>query len=376
VKIEVLGIDGLSAAAEAWRLSRDVDKPVEWRDVFTVDSPCCEMPSAFCHFHDFTIIDRKIFASSRTHVMWARTSFVDSPEKYHVPGDLGKMIDAEVHRSLRAKMQMGKEAGLHQDEWRRFLPVSANTSFVMRLSYRDAIKMAKYFEYLSDISSVYLCDHFIEVTCELMNVVDMFTGSRQLSLEAKKMMSMPKLLHEGAVELAPIQNLGGVTVATFEVPVWIRAHIVRHRPITVADDFIRLLECDTVLDEQISWPVKMKIAASNDIWKALLGRRSCWLTLSTLSTERDPWEEIVSQFTGLFGTQMLPCADGSCPHHKDARNRLEGTDPGVVCPQFLSLNDVDMTPHRGKIEMALRSKSIFWKQMVQEKTGWLEESKQ
>jgi hypothetical protein len=360
MKIEVLGIDGLALAAEAWRLSRDVDKPIEWSDVYTVDSPCCEFPSAFLHFHGFSIIDREVLASNRIHTMWARTSFVDSPLKFEVPPTLAPMVDARRHRELRQKMEAGQASGQHQDEWRVFLPLCAATSFVMRVSYRDLVKYSKYFMYLGDIVSPFLCDHFVEVAAQLTQVIDLFTGSRQMSREAKGMMSMPKFLHEGVVLAEPIVDHGGVIVATLDLPVWVRAHFIRHRIITVADTFLELIKQSDVLDLTIDEPVRVKIAAGDEIWQGLLGRRSCWLTGSTLSTGRDPWIKIIDQFTVRFGHHVLPCADGACPHYRDARNRLEGTDPGYPCPRYMNLNNIDKTPWLDKLNQAVKSRSAYW----------------
>lgn len=369
MKIEVLNIDGMSLAAEAWRLSRDVTLPIEWHDIYTVDSPCNEMPSAFCHFFDFTILEREIFASSRTHVMWARTSFVDSPDKYYVPDHLSRLINGVVHDDLRQKMEAGKAAGQHQDEWRRFLPVSAATAFVMRVSYRDAIKYAKYFDYLSTIVAPNLQERFRAVADEMMILADMFTGSNKMSEDAARLMSMSKFLHEGPIvihnvvkgrETAKLYQDSGVIVAGIEVPLWIRAHFIRHRPITVADDFVQLLKQPDVLDRVIDYPVKMMIAASTAIWQSLLGKRSCWLTQSTLSAEFDPWQRIIDRFTFLLGDQILPCAKGVCPYHRDARNRIEGTDPGCPCPRYLSINQLEIAPFSDRIAQALKSRGAYW----------------
>jgi len=141
---------------------------------------------------------------------------------------------------------------------------------------------------------------------------------------------------------------------------WIRAHFVRHRPLTIADDFFDLLRRNDVLDCVIDYPVKMMVAASKDIWHALLGKRSCWLTQSTLSAERDPWQRIIDRFTGLLGDQILPCAKGICPYHRDARNRIEGTDPGCPCPRYLTLNHLEIAPFAARISQALKSRGDFW----------------
>jgi hypothetical protein len=357
MKIELLSIDGMARAAEAWRLSRDVKKDIEWADIFTVDGPVNEFPSAVCHFRDFTILEREIFASLRNHVIWARTSFVDAPEKYTVPDDLLVFIKGVMHDHYRFAMQKGKASGQHQDVWRRHLPISAETCFSMRISYRDAIKMGKYFTYLTSKATFPLVTRFVNIAEELSVLVDKFTGSRMMTGQAKDTMNLAKLLHEGDILPAPLHDVGGVIVATFEVPFWIRAHFIRHRPITVADTLFQILQDPDVLNLQINTPITMQVAASHNIWQQLLGSRSCWLTQSTLYDERDPWDAIVSQFDVK---SVLPCSGGTCPHHRDARNRLEKTDPGIPCPRYMNLNSIDKEPWMDLLRQAVRSRGKFW----------------
>ena len=371
MNIDIVSIDGMALAAEAWRLSRDFDKSIEWEDIYTVDGPVNEFPSAVCHFRDFTILEREIFASNRTHVMWARTSFVDAPDKYTVPKDLLIHVDPLIHRSMRVMMEKGKAAGEHQDRWRRYLPVSAETSFSYRISYRDAVKFAQYFDHLQLCCSKSLVNRFAAIEEELKCLVDKFTGSRERTKKAVNMMRQSRFLHEGEIttermarngemyKVPSMSDTGSIVVATFEVPFWIRAHFVRHRPVTVADDLFSLLQSDNVLNLSINHPIKMQVAASINIWQQLLGSRSCWLTQSTLGDEMDPWQAIVEMFL-QNGQGVLPCSGGTCPHHRDARNRLEGTDPGVPCPRYMNLNSIDKTPWMEKLEHAAKSRGDFW----------------
>jgi hypothetical protein len=365
VKLTVLGFDGMAMAAEAWRLSRDVDSPIQWHDIATIDGPVNEFPSAVVNLSEVTLLEREIFASNRTHVMWARTSFVDSPDKYAVPRDLMPYVDPMTHAAMRRQMELGKAVGLHQDEWRVHLPLSAATAFSMRISYRDVVKFAKYFEYLSKHVNNKLHSRLVMIAEKLKDLADLFTGSRELTSKAMSMMAMPKFLCEGPIDDAsPIIDAGATVVANFTVPFWIRAHFIRHRPITVADNLFAILQRDDVLDLPISHPLIMEVAASKDMWNSLLGKRSCWLTQSTLSAAKDPWQEIVDEFADRFDAdfrQFLPCANDVCSHHRDARNRIEGSDPGVPCPRYHHLNKLDISDFQDRIELALKSRSPFWR---------------
>lgn len=364
MKIEILSIDGLSLAAEAWRLSRDADTQTEWSEICSVDSPHCEMPSAFCHFRGFTVLEREIFASSRTHVMWARTSFVDDPSRYVVPPDLSLRANKEFHAGVRTKMLAAKARGDSQDEWRRLLPISSETAFTMRLSYRDAIKYAKYFRYLStkpEVSSA-LHSRFAASALCLMGLVDSFTGSSDASKEAADAMGLAKFLYEIKVHRHQPVEEGGVIVAAFDVPLWMRAHFVRHRPITLVDDLFQVLCREDVLDLSISHPMTVQVAASRDVWSSLLGKRSCWIAQSTLSAERDPWRDVIDE----IGASALPCAGGTCAYRRDALNRVEGTlDRGVPCPRFIRLEGIDPGPHLARIEAAAASRSPIWHKEIE-----------
>jgi hypothetical protein len=205
-----------------------------------------------------------------------------------------------------------------------------------------------------------------------MILVDAFTGSADRSEKAKDLMSLSKFLNQEPVAVTvPVKGRqaqkiyadSGIITAGITVPVWIRAHFVRHRPISIADDFMSLLQRDDVLDVQIDYPVNMMISASKDIWASLLGKRSCWLTQSTFSSEHDPWDTIIGSFLGLMGDQVLPCANGVCPYHRDARNRLLGTDPGVPCPRYIKLNSIPVDPSlAARIAQALKSRGAYWRE--------------
>jgi hypothetical protein len=262
-------------------------------------------------------------------------------------------------------MKKDKTSGEHQDRWRRYLPVSAETSFSVRISFRDVIKFAQYFDYLSFRVNLVLQARFGNIRDALVDLATLFTGSKERTKKVMETMTRVKFLHEDPVfSSLPISD-SGLTTAGFEVPFWLRAHWIRHRPIVIIDDLYQLLMHDRVLDFPISHMMTLQVAASDQIWRQLLKWRSCWLTQSSLGDETDPWAAIIDQFSVIFGDTVLPCADGVCPQTRDALNRLEGTDPGVPCPRFIFLNNIDITPHRDRINMALKSRSSFWTEMVQ-----------
>lgn len=363
MRINILRLDGMSAASEAWRLSREVDVPVEWAEIAALDCPVNEMPSALIHLENFTILEREIIASNRIHVMWARTSFVDKPDAYQVPQELTHRINLVKHQGFLDSMAAGKAAGLHQDEWRVSLPLIAETSFTCRIGFRDVIKMAKYFNYLASSFSAAdaLVQRFASVAAAFYRLADQFTGSAKETHRVASTMNMACYLHEGEAREYDMKSMGNFYVMGMSIPFWLRAHFIRHRPLSIVDDLFRKVVCNpNVLNLTIAEPIVMEVAASHAFWKTIASKRSCWLTQSTLKTEQDPWAKIIERF-GDAGVDMLPCFDGKCPQKKDAQLRVEGRDPGCPCPRYMKIEGIDPEPFKDRIDQALASRPEFWR---------------
>lgn len=360
MRINVVQMGKISDASEAWRLSRNVLGHTDWQEIFTIDCPVTEFPQAFLHFEDFTLLEREIFASNRAHVMWARTSFVDDPIQFKMPAEVE--LDATFDGLQRAQMMKEKEAGLHSDQWRQHLPLLSLTSFSMRVSFRDIIKYAKYFDLLATQSAV-LGQRFYNVRQELRRVATHFVGSPDLVDKAEAAYSLARFLcHDPVSHEFKRTDLRNLTVLNLEVPFWIRAHFARHRPITFVDDLHRILVNQNVVRATINAPVGMEIAATRDVWKALLSKRSCWMTQSTLSGRQDPWQAIIEAFG--VDEQMLPCSAGSCPFRRDAELRLTDEDPGCPCPMHMKLYGVDPEPWRAELAQAYPSRPAFWRSVI------------
>ena len=360
MRINVIKPAEMDDASEAWRLSRNLEKTTPWQEIFTIDCPVTEFPQAFLHFEDFTLLEREIFASNRAHVMWARTSFVDDPLKFRMPEEVEP--DHGFIATQKTKMDAERDAGLHQDQWRQHLPLLSLTSFSMRVSFRDVIKYAKYFSHLSGLSSTLML-RFGHVEEELMKVATKMVGSYDRAEQAFDTYSLARFLcHDPVSHEFKRTDVRNITVLNISVPFWIRAHFARHRPITFVDDLFRLLIHPNVVRADINAAIGMQIAATQDVWKALLSKRSCWMTQSTLSGKMDPWQQIIEAFG--VDEQILPCAAGDCPYRKDAELRLTDEDPGCPCPMHMKLYGVDPEPWRAQLAQAYPSRPEFWRTVI------------
>jgi hypothetical protein len=366
MKIEVLSIEGMSAATTAWRLSRDQSAEVDWREVFTVDVPVNEMPTAHLHFVDMTILEREIFASSRSHVMWARTSHVDDPLLFQAPDELIVAAPTGFLRDCRRIMTERKAAGASQDEWRENLPVISTTSWTARMSFRDLVKMTGYFNRLAGDQRLVLPlrRRLSDVTTALGWTIAAFTdGEISTAWEAVRRMQRVDFLHEGDVSFSPRTSTENFHCFTLSVPLWLRAQIVRHRPLSFVDNFfMAVLARPEVLGLTIAAPVGMELSASRSYWRSIMSKRSCWIAQDSLTRQHDPWQAILDQFG--FDEGMLPCADGRCPYAKDASLRLTDADPGAPCPIYMDINHLDKAPRRDEMLLAARSRHPLWVERI------------
>lgn len=372
MKIDVLDLDPLEQAAVGWRLSRDLGAEVGWAEVFDVDVPVNELPSALLHFRDFTILEREIFFSSRSHVAWARTSHVDDPLKFVVPEDLD--VAPEFVDNCRRMMKAGKDAGQSQDEWRSYLPVLSTTSWTSRMSFRDLVKMASYFYYIcmkvGNHGNYAIKNRLRDVYYELAYVIDKFTGSYQETSKVFDSYSKVKYLYEGDLSARSIENTysdktetNGLFVLHMHVPLWLRAQIVRHRNLIFADDlWHEVVVSPTLNTATIGRRIRMEIAVSKEVWRSIVSKRSCWLAQDSLSKGKDAWQEILDGFG--WQPAMLPCHDGHCPYHKDAALRLTDADPGAPCPRYLNIKEIDQAPYRERIAAGIASRHSYWREEI------------
>jgi hypothetical protein len=368
MRIEVIRVDGLDVGLAGWRFSRHDGAAESWREVYTIDVPVNELPSAVLFIRDVTILEREVFASMRNHVIWARTSHVDDPAAFVVPEALA-VASNEINR---ARMINERDAGLSQDEWRRHLPVTSLTAFAIRISFRDLVKLINYLDELAaDVGLAdAIADLFGDAAAELVGVAaTYFTGGDAALVAAAVDAYQPvRFLHHGPLA-DPDAHIWGHTSGTvavgefvigrLAVPLWFRAQIVRHRPLSIVDSFYRdVLASPAVFDLTIEAPVRIEVAASRAYWRSVLSKRTCWLAQDSLQSRLDPWQAIIDGYG--FDRDMLPCHDGRCPYAGDASLRVSGADPGVPCPRYCDISGVDKAPFRDRMVRAARSRHPFW----------------
>jgi hypothetical protein len=342
-------------AVNAWRFSRDQSAAYNPLEIMAVDAPVIEMPSALLHFIDFTIVEREIFCSLRNHTVWARTSRVDDPTLFTVP----KEFQDEAHDYYRADMLKLRAKGVDQDQWRLLLPVVAHTSWTARMHVRDMAKLVHYFKYLAQECFVSLdqCGRFNAVALCLTDTLTNMLGpdiTHALLTSAK----LAKYLNEDqiVIEHNNLWNDSHFQTVEINVPLGLRAQIVRHRELQFVDNLMDLIKSVELPTVKLIVPIAMVIIARKDVWRSVMSKRLCWIA------QHDIWAHL----TKLFPASALPCADGSCPYRVDVQARMQGKDPGCPCPRYCNLYAINKEPwlERMHKEAWQRGGKLWQKELV------------
>jgi len=334
-----------TAAQAAWRLSRDPATTTPMQDVLKVDAPVNEIPCYVLLMEDMTILEREIFTTPRNHVVWARTSRVDDPLLFTVPEEFA--VDLPVNY-IKEHMQAERAAGKAQDEWRSLLPVLAHTTFVTRLSLRDMVKLIQYFDYLGTKAQ-----HFQARWRGLCNAL--------LALLPKEhaTYSLDLFLNEKPINLSSY-NYGrkpfgsGWSMLQVDVPLMLRAQIVRHRPILFIDNLLRIV-CYNPWMKDLTTAITMELTAHDSIWHSIIAKRNCWIA------QADIWEHL----TTYFNSDTLPCTStGICPYVEDNKLRMAGKDVNSPCPIYLNLTGQPQAPYLEAIRKESERKPNWWKEHI------------
>lgn len=319
-------------ARAAWLISRPTANPVNAADeALLIDAPINDLPTFILHMR-VPILFREIIFTMRDHHAWARTSRVDDLNVWPIWAGVDD-IDMSHISVLAQDMTDLMSLGSGQDNYRSLLPMSYMTEFTIALSLRQAIRLLKYFDMISNYSAIReACSSFIDQLWQTLE----FHG-----VQVGKLAYVYRLV-DFCPPLTPTVSGGrgriGETIVVKVVrPMMLRAQVIRHGELSVVDNMFDFIKSPRVFSIPVSALIYMEISANSHVWRGLISQRNCWLA------HADLWEPIVSQVNNYMTSDFaLPCSNGVCPYDGDCKQRLFGTDPGVPCPRHLNLAHGDL----------------------------------
>lgn len=321
----------------AWIASRSKENNESLDEILKVDAPVNEISNVTLHVR-CTILEREIFTTARDHVLWARTSRVDDPADAELDSSLKEHLSPEKFRYIerafyknRAYMRDCKERGVRQDTYRIRLPLSSYTEFTTTISLRSLVKLMitigeliTEHPHLSPLTSLY---------SSLLSALSQVCRSEDTARALLATYKSPHLVHESPVPTTSAR-VGDIVVVHTSVPLMLRAQVIRHRTLHVVDTLGELLADPHVWESTIATTMRMTVSAPASIWKAICGKRLCWIA------QYDLWAPLITEASKFVtDEQSLPCANGICPYSKDDDLRYTDADPNPPCPRRAVLEE-------------------------------------
>lgn len=345
MKMKIIGkdtncFDQMPVVKAAWTNSRHLDDtPVA--QLYGIDAPVSDFASVTLDV-TCTIIEREIICTMRDHIVWARTSRVDDPAEF----DIDEHFDPDNYVENKMKMRAERKKGVAQDTYRMSLPVVALTRLTMKISARSLVKLIRSFQWLND-------PLFRDAAWECERVYrDAFGHEPPESIKYVE-------LFPDIVERDSTGATGDQVVVSAQVPIALRAQMIRHRAL-----YTKTNKTDLFYDYEentIGTPVVIQASGDRSVWEDLIAKRACWMA------QADLWAPLLNRVSRLLNieSRALPCKNGSCPYDKDAQLRYTDADPGAPCPMHAVLTERKIVDYSSiHAQMVREQRPHFWMSII------------
>ena len=364
VTARLVGFSGLKGIHDAWTVSRPNDNAPAFDAIYRMDVPVNEF-ATFQFVVTVPIMVRELLCLQRDHVVWARSSRVDSLDVWPIwsgatTHDLGDIA------FLKEKMdaERGKK---HQDQFRRHIPLGYMTTLSMRLSLRGLAR-------LCIAANEAGCKPLSELAISLKIAINDFSSSlgdivhRLCNERAYQALDIKCEMSQG-YESATVTHRAGFYLIKKAIPLSLFSQLIRHRGVSVRTDFFNAFcapERPEASMESAAW---VELAMPRAVGDALVQQRSCWIA------DTNVWSPVIRDLQTLShpgeDTPFLPCEDGLCRYTRDNDLRSQGLDPAPPCPMAASLAGKKLTPaqsHAARVYAATRPAARYWAGQVDHAT--------
>lgn len=318
MKIKTIKYPDLNQNSLAWINSRPNEKAnFKWCEIIGLDLPVNEFSNVNL-FIESTILEREIFATIRNHVMWAQTSRIQNVLEFEISEFAPKSL-FDYYESTRNEMKILSKT-TRQDDYRLLLPIFSLTKYSISISIRNLIKIAMYFEYLSNECTP--SDLFSSSSSSIWLLLSSF-GIKQRDVSSYK---LHKILNEDEINFSDcVKENNGILISSARIPFHLRAQLVRHRGIGIKDNLFDLICNNEIFTSNLSDQIDVISYGEKSVFDEIFSKRNCWIA------NYKTWSKYLNSINETSNIISLPCAN-SCPFDSDAKLRFNGSDPNPPCP--------------------------------------------
>lgn len=343
-------IGSANNSQKAWAISRPLAQKAEERELLALDLPVCEFYRVDLNIQSSVFI-RELICTLRDHVVWAQTSRVQDVLQFQMDYP---MNNYEHFEQIRDRM-IEESQHERQDNYRLTLPLFSLTEYAISISIRHLINLYMNIAHIADNCEDELVKASLEKDASNLKT---YLHHKGVDSEIIYKHNMKPILNESFVSYQNA-DLGEYIVVSAKIPLYLRAQLVRHRQLLVADDLFKKVTSPGANAATISNSVNAKIVGTKGFFEQLVSKRSCWIA------QYDIWSDLVNNISKYVNVK-LPCSDGVCPFEKDVELRLHGKDPNPPCPIYMNLNQIPAT----KDQVA----SMLYQRQKDNRSGkWVEE---
>jgi hypothetical protein len=309
-------IGELDVREQAWRMSRPYIKPdetVDLDEVSKTDLSLHSMNPIVMHIKS-SIAFREIIATLRPHGIWAQTSRVTKISDME--------ISSYVRSSLR-KLLMDRLEGLKviptevQDKTRLELPAAILTEYYVQLDFRTWISLLKFLEQWHPT-------YFYEYGRPILDAMNMPYDIYNLHK------FKPALTQRTIDDEVGITKVAGFYHIVADIPLALRAQLVRHQSIIMEDEYI-YRDYNFMESLRLKDKIRVRMTVRDTEWDKMMSHRACWIAQFEL------YEDFFKDYMKtrkLYNVVPCDCLKEFCPFKNDVQGRIDGRDPGLVCPAF------------------------------------------
>lgn len=352
-----------------WKKSRPNEIEPRKEQLYKTDVPVHEF-SRFNVWVEAPIILREWIASFRDHIMWARTSRVDDLTKWPICEDISLFGDRNLrhHAIIVAYNKMMQEKDANQDHFRRHIPLGYMTGFSLNLSFRSAIKLIKSSAALAEVLPPTNSALFGKFSTWLHQAIGSATGyhnNEEIDIALKSFSSEDPLARGVHFRQNSYLGLGGFVIGQLkDIPLTLRAQMVRHRPLMIRDNLFELLLDDEIMTKSMEHPMSLEFSCTKEVAERIVTKRNCWIA------QEDLWSPVIKLINNGSAEPRLPCSDGKpCTAARDNQLRREGKDPAPPCPRYAKLAGEPLTDEQkeaAKAYLPLRPLTRdFWEREIE-----------
>lgn len=320
---EIELIDFKDIREQGWRISRPYLKPedeVDMREITRID---LSLNTLAMYYFKITssVYFRELVTSIRPIFVWAQTSRVNPLHKVGVSGEY-RFTEYSESQIETACIQL--ENGVPQDIARLELPLTHSTTYVVGMDFRTIISFCKTLEKIRP-------DEYRVYGTKLLNLLG-YKPEDLRSFTFKDLASTVVIDKDEKLLGSVSKSLGDLTVMKTKISFSLNAQLVRHTQNRIKSE-LWTSEFDPT-EKTLADLIDVVIYMPKSSYQGILSHRSCWLADWNL------WSQLIGdEVTNLSDNQFkatLPCKSNckNCPYAGDMEGRLNGKDPGIVCPIY------------------------------------------